>query len=83
MASKERLRLALRLVEESGTQPFISAPPILNASSHTTDFICGAVLMHTEDGQVHNLLIRCTECVGSIQLIGGPPQLAASSQALS
>ena len=44
---------------------FVSAPPILNASDHTTDYVCGkcsTVLMHAEQNQVHNLTIRCTEC---------------------
>jgi DNA-directed RNA polymerase subunit RPC12/RpoP len=67
MASKEHLRLALRFVAEPGTQHFVNAPPILSASSHRFDYICGTcgtVLMHAEEGQVHNLLIRCTECGG-------------------
>ena len=45
----------------------IDAPPILIASTHTTDYCCGScgtVLMHAETGQVHNLLIRCTACGG-------------------
>jgi len=43
----------------------LSAPPILEASSHTIDFTCGqcgAILMHAELDQVHNLLIHCAEC---------------------
>jgi len=43
----------------------IDAPPILIASTHTTDYCCGscgAVLMHADTGQVHDLLIHCTAC---------------------
>jgi predicted RNA-binding Zn-ribbon protein involved in translation (DUF1610 family) len=42
-----------------------SAPPVLNASNHTTDFCCcncGAVLMHAEADQVFGLTIQCTKC---------------------
>jgi predicted RNA-binding Zn-ribbon protein involved in translation (DUF1610 family) len=44
---------------------FVSAPPVLNASNHTTDFCCcncGAVLMHAEADQVFGLTIQCTKC---------------------
>ena len=43
----------------------IDAPPILIASTHTTDYCCGScgvVLMHADTGQVHDLLIHCTAC---------------------
>jgi hypothetical protein len=43
----------------------ISAPPILDASDHTTDFCCcdrDTVLMHAEADQVFGLTIRCTIC---------------------
>ena len=43
----------------------ITAPPVLNASDHTIDFTCGkcgAVLMYAEEGQVHNVTIRCAGC---------------------
>lgn len=44
---------------------FVSAPPVLIASTHTVDDgcgNCGAVLLHAEPGQVHNLFIHCTLC---------------------
>ena len=51
------------------TTPFvghaIDAPPILNASDNTVDFVCGncsAVLMYGEHGQVHNVTIHCLAC---------------------
>jgi DNA-directed RNA polymerase subunit RPC12/RpoP len=43
----------------------INAPPVLIASTNTVDYVCGdcgAVLMHAEQGQVHNLVIHCTGC---------------------
>jgi hypothetical protein len=44
---------------------FVSAPPVLNASDHTTDFCCwdcDTVLMHAEADQVFGLTIQCTKC---------------------
>jgi predicted RNA-binding Zn-ribbon protein involved in translation (DUF1610 family) len=55
----------LRVVEAKGIENSVSAPPILYASSHTMDFVCGncgAVLLHAEDNQVHGLFIHCTKC---------------------
>jgi transcription elongation factor Elf1 len=43
----------------------VSAPPILDAATHTIDYTCGkcgTVLMHAEDNQVHGLLIHCGIC---------------------
>ena len=54
-----------RVVEATGMENAVSAPPVLMASSHTIDFVCGncgVVLMHAEDDQVHGLFIRCTQC---------------------
>ncbi|HLN11415.1 MAG TPA: hypothetical protein VK281_21010 [Xanthobacteraceae bacterium] len=61
----ENPRVALRLIDVPGTGHPINAPPVLIASFHTIDYTCGqcgTVLMHAEAGQVHNLLIHCTEC---------------------
>jgi predicted RNA-binding Zn-ribbon protein involved in translation (DUF1610 family) len=58
-------RCSLKLIPTPGTGHTVSAPPILKASDHTTDFACGrcgTVLMHAERGQVHNLMIHCVEC---------------------
>jgi hypothetical protein len=58
-------RIALTLVGSPAAGHVISAPPVLVASEDTVDYTCGKcgiVLMHAELGQVHNLLIRCTEC---------------------
>lgn len=61
----ERRKIALKVVPSSTTGPAVSAPPVLIASAHTVDYVCGscnAVLMHAEEGQIHNVLIRCTMC---------------------
>ena len=65
MSNQERQRVALKLVPTPWAQRIVSAPPVLIASTNTVDYVCGdcgAVLMHAEEGQVHNLVIHCTEC---------------------
>ena len=50
---------------ETRQRPTVSAPPFLDASSHTTDYVCGhcgTILMHAEEGQIHKLLIHCLAC---------------------
>jgi hypothetical protein len=61
----ERIRKPLRVIEAPRFGPVVTAPPPLVASSHTIDYTCGycrTVLMHADDGQVHNLVIRCAKC---------------------
>jgi predicted RNA-binding Zn-ribbon protein involved in translation (DUF1610 family) len=58
-------RTSLRLLVPPVVGHSIDAPPVLNASDHTIDFVCGmcgAVLMHGEHGQVHNVTIHCVAC---------------------
>jgi predicted RNA-binding Zn-ribbon protein involved in translation (DUF1610 family) len=58
-------RISLKLVAPPFVGRAIDVPPVLNASDHTVDFICGtcgAILMHGEHGQVHNVTIRCRAC---------------------
>jgi transcription elongation factor Elf1 len=65
MTSIENPRVPLKFVSAPGLRHTVSAPPLLIASTHTTDFTCcdcGAVLMHAEENQVHNLLIHCSVC---------------------
>lgn len=60
-----RLKASLKLIPAPGIGAVVSAPPVLNASDHTVDYACahcGTVLMHADEGQVHNLTIRCTTC---------------------
>jgi DNA-directed RNA polymerase subunit RPC12/RpoP len=58
-------RISLKTIAAPAIGAVVSAPPVLNASDHTIDYSCercGTVLLHAEDGQVHNLTIRCTNC---------------------
>jgi hypothetical protein len=60
-----RKRMMLKVIGKPTDRSAIDAPPILVASDHTIDYFCGvcwAVLMHADDGQVHNLAIHCTDC---------------------
>ena len=57
--------VALKVVPSASTGHYVSAPPILIASTHTTDYACGdcgIVLMHANKGQVHSLIIHCSSC---------------------
>jgi hypothetical protein len=61
----DRLRVLLTLFEAPADANFVSAPPVLIASTHTVDYCCGkceTVLLHAEKNQVHSLLIHCTNC---------------------
>jgi DNA-directed RNA polymerase subunit RPC12/RpoP len=43
----------------------LEAPPVLRASEHSVDYTCGrcgTALLHADEGQVHGVLIRCTNC---------------------
>jgi DNA-directed RNA polymerase subunit RPC12/RpoP len=45
--------------------PVVSAPPVLNASDHTIEYVCGhcqAALLHAEEDEIRNLQIQCTRC---------------------
>jgi DNA-directed RNA polymerase subunit RPC12/RpoP len=58
-------KISLRLVQAPATGAIVSAPPVLSASNQTIGYACGncgTVLLHAEEGQVHNLLIHCTIC---------------------
>jgi DNA-directed RNA polymerase subunit RPC12/RpoP len=58
-------KVSLKTVTAPGIGPVVSAPPVLKASDHTIEYACGrcaTVLLHAEDGQIHNLTIRCTQC---------------------
>jgi predicted RNA-binding Zn-ribbon protein involved in translation (DUF1610 family) len=64
MAEHDKISLKLIAAPQAGGS-FVSAPPILNASDHTTDFTCGncgTILMHAERNQVYGLTIRCENC---------------------
>ena len=55
----------LKVVPAPSVGAVVSAPPTLIASTNTIDYCCGhceVVLMHAEDGQVHNLVIYREGC---------------------
>jgi DNA-directed RNA polymerase subunit RPC12/RpoP len=62
--SKSRIvRLITIAAPEVG--PVVSAPPVIKASDHSVDYICGnceTILLHAEEDQIHNLTIRCAKC---------------------
>jgi hypothetical protein len=61
----EREKRPLTVVSAPSIGRAISAPPILDASTHTIDYTCGkcgTVLMHAEADQIHGLLIHCSIC---------------------
>ena len=63
MTSHRKIRL--RTIPAPAIGTVVSAPPILNASDRTVDFACehcNTVLLHAEEGQVHNVTIRCVRC---------------------
>jgi DNA-directed RNA polymerase subunit RPC12/RpoP len=58
-------KINLKTIPAPAIGAVVSAPPVLKASDHTIEYACGhcgTVLLHAEDGQVHNLTIRCTVC---------------------
>jgi predicted RNA-binding Zn-ribbon protein involved in translation (DUF1610 family) len=58
-------QISLRIVTAPASGSIVEAPPILNASDHTVDFVCGncgTVLLYAEEDQVHNVTIRCVAC---------------------
>ena len=62
--SKNRV-VSLKIIDPPAIGPVVSAPPVLMASDHTVDYVCGkcgTVLMHAEENQVHNLHIHCLMC---------------------
>ena len=64
-SAKPNPRVILTVVAAPGNRHAVSAPPVLIASTHTVNYACGkcgTVLMRAEEGQVSNLLIRCTVC---------------------
>jgi hypothetical protein len=64
-ARPDHPRFRLKLLFPPFVGRAIDVPPILNASDHTVDFVCGAceaVLMYAEHGQVHNVTIHCVIC---------------------
>jgi hypothetical protein len=52
-------RIPFKVVAAPAAGVILKAPPVLKASEHSVDFICGrcgAVLLHADEGQVHGIL---------------------------
>jgi DNA-directed RNA polymerase subunit RPC12/RpoP len=65
----------LRVVTAPAIGSVIDAPPVLDASDHTIEYVCGGCrtpLLHAEAGQVHNVFIRCRHCGVYNVTDGGP-----------
>ena len=59
------VKQSMKVVEAPGSGVVVSGRPMLTASTHTADYCCGncgMVLLHAKIGQIHNRLIKCTEC---------------------
>lgn len=58
-------KIALHVVTAPAVSVVLEAPPVLMASEHSVDYTCGrcaTILLHADEGQVHGVLIRCTNC---------------------
>jgi hypothetical protein len=65
MSTKDNPRVALKHIPTPDARHTVGAPPVLCASMRTIDDTCGkygTVLMHAEDGRVHNLVIHGIVC---------------------
>jgi predicted RNA-binding Zn-ribbon protein involved in translation (DUF1610 family) len=58
-------KIPLKVVIAPAVGVVLEAPPVLKASEHSVDYTCGrcgVALLHADEGQVHGILIRCTNC---------------------
>ena len=58
-------KIALQVVTAPAIGVVLEAPPVLMASEHSVDYTrgrCATILLHADEGQVHGVLIRCTNC---------------------
>jgi len=63
-------KIPLKLIAAPAIGVVLEAQPVPVASEHSVDYVCGrcaVVLLHADEGQVHGVLIHCTEC-GSYNL---------------
>ena len=69
----KRKQQALKVIVAPKTGTVLAAPPVLKFSDHTVDYTCGRcgiILMHADEGQVNDFIIRCGEC-GTYNKTGG------------
>ena len=58
-------KVSLKTITAPAIGSVVSAPPPIKLSDHTIEYACGhcgVILLHAEEGQVHNLTIRCSKC---------------------
>jgi hypothetical protein len=64
MTTRDKI-ISLKAITAPAFGIVLPAPPVLIASEHSVDYACeccSTVLLHAEEGQVHGVLIRCTNC---------------------
>jgi DNA-directed RNA polymerase subunit RPC12/RpoP len=58
-------RISPKIIVAPATGHILDAPPVLMATDHSVDYICGrcsTILLHAEENQVRGVLIRCANC---------------------
>ena len=58
-------RIKLKVISAPSVGHVLLAPPVLMASDHSVDYVCGrceVILMHADQDQVHGVLIQCKNC---------------------
>ena len=58
-------RVHLKVIAAPRVGYVVSAPPLLQVSDHTIEYLCGrcgVALMHADEDQVHGLTFRCAQC---------------------
>jgi hypothetical protein len=58
-------KISLKVVTAPAKGIALKAPPVLIASDHSVDYICGqcgTILLHAEENQVHGVLIHSSNC---------------------
>ena len=64
-SSTQRRQVRLKLISPPSIGAVVTAPPPVIAGAHIIDYQCARcdeILMHADDGQVHNLVIQCVKC---------------------
>ena len=58
-------KISLKVIIAPATGIVLDAPPVLTASEHSVDYVCGrcgTILLHAEENQVRGVLLRCANC---------------------
>ena len=63
--SSTKIPMIVLTPDSAQASSILTAPPVIRLSDQSVDYTCGrcgTVLVHAEDGQVHGLIIQCTDC---------------------